>query len=134
MKIMWCKTLIIISKRLRNMKKIPWDMEEMVALVDLYYRYENGMISNLSKELYNLSKCLINRADLLMITHDEKYRNVNGINMIFQNIRYVDTNGKTGLSSASQLVYDVVNLYRTDRKQFNQILNQFNFNYNCHSI
>lgn len=116
------------------MKKIPWDMEEMVVLVDLYYRYENGMISNLSKELYDLSKCLINRADLLMITHDEKYRNVNGINMIFQNIRYVDTNGKTGLSSASQLVYDVVNLYRTDRKQFNQILNQFNFNYNCHSI
>ena len=68
------------------MKKIPWDMEEMVALADLYYRYENGMISNLSKELYDLSKCLINRADLLMITHDEKYRNVNGINMIFQKI------------------------------------------------
>ena len=85
-------------------EKIPWDMEEMVALVDLYHRYENGMISNLSKELYDLSKCLINRADLLMITHDEKYRNVNGINMIFQNIRYVDTNGKTGLSSAWNLL------------------------------
>ena len=54
------------------MKRIPWDMEEMVALVDLYYRYENGMISNLSKELYDLSKCLINRADLLIAFVNKK--------------------------------------------------------------
>ncbi|MDY2862692.1 MAG: hypothetical protein SOT68_00685 [Oscillospiraceae bacterium] len=111
------------------MKRIQWDIEEMVAMVDLYYRYENGKISNLSKELNHLSKRLVNRADILKIEHDNKYRNTNGMNMIFQNVRYVDTDGETGFSSASQLVYDVVKLYKDDYKKFEQILNDFNSKY-----
>lgn len=111
------------------MKRIPWDIEEMVAMVDLYYRYVNGMIPNLSNELHKLSERLINRADILMIEHDNKYRNTNGMNMIFQNVKYVDTNGETGFSSASQLVYDVVKLYKDDYEKFERILTDFNSKY-----
>ena len=75
------------------MKRIRWELEEMVAMVDLYYRDKNGEVDNLNYELSELSRKLNKRADILDIDHDHKFRNLNGMKMIFQNVRYADTDG-----------------------------------------
>lgn len=112
------------------MKRIRWELEEVVAMVDLYYRDKNGSVeSNISDELKELSKKLNKRADMLGIDHDEKYRNYNGMKIIFQNVRYADTDGEEGMANTSQLIYDVIDLYEKDYNYFILILNRFNEKY-----
>ena len=108
------------------MKRIPWELEEMVAMVDLYYRDKNGLVESISDELKELSRKLNKRADTLGIDHDEKYRNNNGMKIIFQNVRYADTDGEEGMANTSQLIYDVIDLYDKDYNYFITILNKFN--------
>ena len=111
------------------MKRVPWEQEEMVAMVDLYYRDKNGLVENISDELKELSRKLNKRADTLGIDHDEKYRNYNGMKIIFQNVRYADTDGEEGMANTSQLIYDVIDLYKKDYSYFTIILNKFNSKY-----
>lgn len=111
------------------MKRIPWELEEMVAMVDLYYRDKNGLVESISDELKELSRKLNKRADTLGIDHDEKYRNNNGMKIIFQNVRYADTDGEEGMANTSQLIYDVIDLYDKDYNYFITILNKFNKKY-----
>ena len=98
----------------------------MVAMVDLYYQYKSGKVRDLKKSLSMLSQKLIKRAEFLQIPHDEKYRNINGMHMIFENVRYVDTNGQEGLSGASTLVYEIIKLYKENPFIFQAILKEFN--------
>lgn len=111
------------------MKRISWEVEEMVAMVDIYYRYKNNETANLSEELKALSEKLKKRADILNIEHDERFRNYNGMKMIFENVRFVDTNGEAGFSSASQLVYDIVELYHNKNEIFKKVLDEFKLKY-----
>ena len=111
------------------MKRVPWEQEEMVAMVDLYYRDKNGLVENISDELKELSRKLNKRADTLGIDHDEKYRNYNGMKIIFQNVRYADTDGEEGMANTSQLIYDVIDIYDKDYNYFITILNKFNEKY-----
>lgn len=108
------------------MKRIKWDIEEVVAMVDLYFRFENGEIADLNEELKKLSEKLNLRADVLGIAHDEKFRNLNGMKCIFQNVRYFATDGEAGLSNGNKLQGEVVDLYLYDRKNFDKILKNFN--------
>ena len=90
------------------MKRVPWELEEMVAMVDLYYRDKNGKVDKLIDELSELSRKLNKRAEILNIDHDYKYRNLNGMKIIFQNVRYADTNrvcSGTILSDGSHVPY-----------------------------
>ena len=111
------------------MKRVRWELEEMVAMVDLYYRNQNGRVGNLSDELKELSRKLNKRADMLDIDHDEKYRNYNGMKIIFQNVRYADTNGEEGLANTSRLIYDTIELFHKSHDGFVMILNEFNRKY-----
>ena len=40
------------------MKRVRWELEEMVAMVDLYYRDKNGLVESISDELKELSRKL----------------------------------------------------------------------------
>lgn len=111
------------------MKRIKWSLEETVAIVNLYFRFENGMVADLNAELTALSRILNRRADILGIAHDEKFRNLNGMKCIFQNIRYLSTGGKVGLSNTSKLHSDTVELYFNDCEKFNAILKSFREKY-----
>lgn len=111
------------------MKRIRWELEEMVAMVDLYYRDKNGEVDNLNYELSELSRKLNKRADILDIDHDHKFRNLNGMKMIFQNVRYADTDGEEGMANTSNLIYDTIDLYNKKHDYFTIILNKFNDNY-----
>ena len=111
------------------MKRVRWELEEMVAMVDLYYKDKNGLIGNLTDELKELSRKLNKRADMLDIDHDEKYRNYNGMKIIFQNVRYADTDGEEGLANTSRLIYDTIELFHKSHDGFVMILNEFNRKY-----
>ena len=113
------------------MIRIKWALEEMVAMVDLYFRNKAGLIDDMEIEYVMLSDALIKRADSLGVKHDEKYRNINGMKMIYQNVRFVDTNGQDGLSSKSKMVKNAVTLYRTDKVRFDEILAEFQKKYMC---
>ena len=111
------------------MKRVPWELEEMVAMVDLYYRDKNGKVDKLIDELSELSRKLNKRAEILNIDHDYKYRNLNGMKIIFQNVRYADTNGEDVMANTSNLIYDTIDLYNKDYEHFTFLLNNFNEKY-----
>ena len=111
------------------LKRIRWELEEMVAMVDLYYRDKNGEVDNLNDELSELSRKLNKREDILDIDHDYKFRNLNGMKMIFQNVLYADTDGEKGMANTSRLIYDTIDLYNKKNDCFTAILNDFNDKY-----
>lgn len=71
------------------MIKVNWDVEELVALIDVYRRSDEKSAEQIEVELLALSKAFVERAERLGIEHDEKYRNLNGMKMMFQNVAYV---------------------------------------------
>lgn len=108
------------------MLKVTWDVEELVALIDVY-RKSNGKTSEqIEKELAALSKKLAIRAQKLGIIHDEKFRNLNGMKLMFQNVVYIATNGESGMSSASSSIRKVFKLLDACPEVFELILNEFN--------
>lgn len=111
------------------MIKVNWDVEELVALLDIYERTSSGQIHDLTEELEKLSVVLIKRADLLGISHDDKFRNLNGLKMMYQNLLYVMSGGECGLSAASRAMYDVCDFRKKCPIVFEMLLSEFNRRY-----
>lgn len=111
------------------MKRVEWAIEEMVAIVEIYFKSKLSDNYDIKDELLNLSKRLNKRASILGIEHDEKYRNYSGMKKMFENIHYIDTNGEKGLSSSSTLMKEVVDLYHSNNYIFEQIVKDFNSKY-----
>lgn len=111
------------------MKRIKWTEEEAVAIVDLYFRFENGDVVDLNEEFKKLSETLNRRADILGIAHDAKFRNINGMQCIFQNVRYLATGGEVGLPNTSKIHSQAVDLYFNDSEKFYAILKDFQEKY-----
>lgn len=106
------------------MLRVRWDIEEAVALFDLYFRnLENRNIS--IEELERLSAMYYRRAIELKINTDEKFRNISGLRMQLGCIHYVVTEGKAGMSGASKLFYDTYELYKKEPEVFRDILTDF---------
>lgn len=111
-----------------TVNRIPWDLEEAVALYDLYFR--NGQsISPPMNELHQLSVQLNRRANILGIKADEKFRNISGLKLQLGCIQYVVTGGKQGMSNANKLFYKVFDLYKDDPDRYNSILKEFREKY-----
>lgn len=108
------------------MIKVNWDVEELVALIDIYRKSVASKSFSVNTELQALADRLVNRADRLGIEHDEKFRNHNGMKMMFQNVVYVATDGKQGLSAASVKMQKVYSLLFTNPDVFEMILDDFN--------
>lgn len=104
--------------------RIKWDVEEAIALFDLYFTLPDD--SDLKeKKIAELSKIYNNRARILGLEVDEKFRNKAGIKMQLACIQYVVTNGKYGLSDASELFYQTHKLYKEYPQMFHLILHEF---------
>ena len=106
------------------MKRVKWELEEAVALFDLYFK--NG--SNLSVDdeaLYSLSRLYQRRAKLLNLDIDSKFRNVSGLRLQLGCVHYVVTGGREGMSNASRLFYQTYELYLTDPGKFTSICDMF---------
>lgn len=102
----------------RNKK---WDLEEWIVLVKVYFEHKDKSRSELNELLSPLSLMLVRRAGALGIEHDEKYRNINGLAMQFDRIKYMDTKGAKGLSAYSELAEAALEMYHTDREGFELI-------------
>ena len=101
-----------------------WDFEEMVAMVDIYMRHKNGTNTRTLKEdLEDLSIALNKRADMLGIEKGENYRNYNGMNMIYHNLR-----------NGSKLMFKVLDFYKEHHAEFETLLKHFNDNYSNYFI
>ena len=111
------------------MIRVEWDLEEMVALVDLYIRTKNAKSSVRNFLIDQLSIKLCRRAEILHIPHDERYRNRNGLMMMLMNLRSIDTNGSSGLGSTSKLMCDVWEMHHSDKVRFQKILYEFKQRY-----
>jgi len=109
--------------------RVKWAVEEMAFLADFYFNSKNRCIEDIDSELQRISRVLNKRADMLGIEHDDKFRNIAGIKMILENIRFVDEQGKNGLGNASAMSYYVVYMRKADRTHFNEILSEFNSKY-----
>lgn len=72
------------------MIKVHWELEEAVALFDIYFK--NGGSLNISEDmLVNLRDMYIKRARNNGIIIDEKFRNLSGLKMQLGCIHYVVT-------------------------------------------
>lgn len=111
------------------MKKIPWDVEEYVALMDVFYRTQNQDNSEMESQLLELSHALNVRADRLGIPHDEKFRNLNGMKIMYQNVVYIASDGERGMSSTSQGMRSVYEMSQKTPEVFNMLLTEFNRKY-----
>ena len=89
--------------------RIAWDQYEVALLIDAYVRIASG--ANLGETAVALSKSLRTLARSRGIDIDDLYRNVNGIKMQLADVKYLFTNGQSGLSGASELVQHMYKLY-----------------------
>ena len=111
------------------MIKIAWDVEELVALIDVYHKSDGKTNEQIEKELIGLSKSLTFRAQKLGIKHDEKFRNLNGMKMMFQNVAYVASNGDHGMSAANSAMRKVYDMSNSSPEVFDLILKEFTKRY-----
>jgi len=111
------------------MLKVNWDVEELVALIDVYRSSGNMSAATIDDKLSALAERLIKRVDKLGIVHDKKFRNLNGMRMMFQNVVFIATEGKQGLSAASTSMQKVYSLLLSNPEVFEVILAEFNRKY-----
>lgn len=110
------------------MRRIKWELEESVALMNLYFCSGEKLPVN-QDEVVRLSNIYLKRANMLGYDVDKNYRNINGLNMQLACIHYVVTEGREGFSSASKLFYDTYDLYKNNKTKFDNILEEFNKKY-----
>lgn len=111
------------------MIKVSWDVEELVALIDVYRNSMEKSSEEIENELLALSKAFVERAKRLGIQHDEKYRNLNGMKMMFQNVVFVASNGDHGMSAASSSMRKVFDMMSSSPEVFELILVEFTKRY-----
>ena len=112
------------------MIKISWDVEELVALIDIYRRNMSSSSKiDINSELQQLSIALNKRAELLGIIHDDKYRNLNGMKLMYQNVAYIATGGTQGMSSTSSSMRKIYGLLESNPDVFELILSEFQARY-----
>lgn len=111
------------------MVKKAWDIEEAVALINVFFKCKNDDNIAINEELISLSKQLNFRAEKLCVPHDDKYRNLNGMKLMYQNVCYIDSKGKKGLSSISKVLMKAYDMYFSEPLKFKNILNSFEKNY-----
>lgn len=115
----------------QKLKRQPrWDKLETVLLMDTFINIEKGKLTR-QNGITKLSECLRNYAINNGKKIDEKYRNISGIGMKIENIRFVYSNGTSGLAAYSKLEKEVVCLYKENPKTYNELLNEAKqiFNY-----
>ncbi len=108
------------------MKNADWTIEEEVMLVNLYYELKehNIKVSDAHEQIESLSNLLKSYAEAQGIQKEDSYRNVAGVTMKLQNIQYIDSCGKSGLSSASKMDKKVVWIYKNEHHKFERVLNK----------
>ena len=103
--------------------RILWDKYETALLIDLYLRIEGGVVDK-AVGIRQLSKELRKRAIDAGIEIDDVYRNENGIIMQLGKIERLMTRREGATKHNTKIFVDVVELYFSNKDQFDLILNE----------
>lgn len=103
--------------------RVVWDKFEVALLIDTYLRVTENRVTK-KEAIAELSKTLRQKAIKAGIQIDTVYRNTNGIAMRIANIQYLFTDGKIGLSSYSLLDKQIYELYKMNKEEFSQLLEE----------
>ena len=104
----------------RMSTRIPWDKYETALLIDMYIQVRDNKIkrNDAVKELSNILRSYAyNKGQDI----DAVYRNENGISMRMYEMKSLFGDGN-GLKKTSRLFSDMVDLYRNNRKEYDNIL------------
>lgn len=101
--------------------RIPWDEYETVILISACVDYNAGKCTK-KEAIKDVSQILRKRAEKNGIEIDDVFRNENGITMQFMLVNELLTQEKSGLRGASKLFISMVELYKSDRTKFQEIL------------
>lgn len=101
--------------------RIPWDEHETAILISACADYNDGMCTK-KAAIKNVSQTLRKRAENKGIEIDDVFRNENGITMQFMLVNELLTQEKCGLRRASKMFISMVELYKSDRMKFQEIL------------
>ena len=101
------------------MKQPNWKRWEVILLVDMYFRLINHpeLVSAECKKLSQFLRC----SNLDKALEDTTYRNAEGVQMKYQNIRHL-VEGK-GLSAHSRLDEEIVRFHEENITAFESELN-----------
>ena len=112
------------------MEKQPkWSKYEAVLLFETFISIEKGNV-NRQEAILKLSECLRNYAINNGKKINEKYRNEFGIGMKIENIRFVYSDGQSGLAAFSKLDKEIVCLYKEKPNAYSELLNEAKQIYN----
>lgn len=101
--------------------RIPWDKYETAILISACVDYNAGKCTK-KEAIKDVSQILRKRAEKNGIEIDDVFRNENGIAMQFMLVNALLTQEKCGLRGASKLFVSMVELYKSDRRKFQEIL------------
>ena len=103
-------------------KRILWDEEEAVLLVDTYEQIKKNPEKR-SEFVSALSVNLRRRAKDRGMQIDDVFRNTNGINMRLLEIDKILNPSGAGLGNTSKLFREIVDLSTNHRKSFRKFIN-----------
>lgn len=107
------------------MRPENWQLEETIMLIELYFKTLNLSAEQAQKEIEKLSALLRNRAVILQKTIDERYRNISGVKLQLESIRYLTSNGKEGIDCPSKASVSALQLYKQMPEIFSQLSKEF---------
>lgn len=110
-------------------RNADWETEEVIALVDLYFRTINMEPKKLKEEINLLSKSLNKRVKILGIKHLDNFRNNAGVNQQYQILKCYIENIKSSYNHPTSLMIEIVDVYEKIPLLFKRILNEFNSKY-----
>ena len=103
--------------------RILWDKYETALLIDCYLRIVNGDVGR-KTGVNQLSKELRKRATDAGMEIDDIYRNENGISLQLSNIERLMRRQPDAHKHNTKIFIDMVDMYPTDKDQFDAILNE----------
>ncbi len=105
--------------------RIPWDKYETAILIDACIQVINHKVDK-GTAIQIVSSKLRKRAVKSGVTIDNIFRNETGIRMQMNTIMSIIQGEEPGLSNASKLFYEMVELYRSEYLTFSAILKEAN--------
>lgn len=103
--------------------RIPWDEYETAILISAWKDFNSGKCTK-KEAVKKVSQTLRKRAENHGIEIDGVFRNENGIAMQFMLVNELMTHEKCGLRSAPKMFINMVELYKSDKKKFQEVLKE----------
>lgn len=103
--------------------RILWEQDEALILLNALLKVLNEGYPR-KQAVEEVSATLRQRAIAKGIEIDDTFRNINGISMRMEEMRYILTNGEKGLKHFSKLFVKVIDLYKNNRTEYENLLRE----------